>query len=389
MSASREEILISINFFISVLEREVNSTSSVFAKDLFVKKRQKNKDFLSPFSLKKFIVSKQSLEWLVRTLPCHHAITTLKHISIRIPRKTISAPSQESQFSTVLFFAQDKHFFHTSRSSIIVHDHDYRIFTDIFESKIFLTAGQWIHSDIQARNPGFLAIDSVVVEVCKIIGMIFSLQYFKRFIWQDQSIDGPGSRTNASTLDHSHTSHICSAIGQITFAIVYIGIIMDLVHKGDFLAGIDDSDISDIPKRDGDIIRSPRFIRIYSRPVRTHHISQILQILLTLKKIDFLQTLDLFLTQNETIRKKACPVTWCGGWKLIREVLSDREILHFLDQKQIQIVFQNNSRSHKIVRILWIDHSTSDMYKIIPTPKGENYKTVKFIFYQLLYHLCS
>jgi len=62
MSASREEILININFFISVLEREVNSTSSVFAKDLFVKKRQKNKDFLSPFSLKKFIVSKQSLE---------------------------------------------------------------------------------------------------------------------------------------------------------------------------------------------------------------------------------------------------------------------------------------------------------------------------------------
>lgn len=54
---------------------------------------------------------------------------------------------------------------------------------------------------------------------------------------------------------------------------------MDFIHEGELLLGIQNSDIADIPVRNRDIVSSPGSIIIGSRPVRTHDISEIFEIL--------------------------------------------------------------------------------------------------------------
>jgi len=105
------------------------------------------------------------------------------------------------------------------------------------------------------------------------LGMIVSSDDIERFVGDDGGIDSSRSATDSSAFHTRHSSHDSESGNSIAFPIFDGGIIMDLVHERESLLGIQDSDISDIPIGNKNIIFSPIGVIIYSCPIRTDDIS--------------------------------------------------------------------------------------------------------------------
>lgn len=142
-----------------------------------------------------------------------------------------------------------------------------------------------IDSDIKTGNPELLSVDLIIVHVFVGPRMIISLDDGEGFVGKEHRIDSSGSAADSSALYARYSSHDSETGNRIAFPIFYSWIIMDLIHERKLLLGIQDSHIADIPIGDGDIILSPGSVIVHSRPVRTHDVSEILEIFFAFEQI--------------------------------------------------------------------------------------------------------